>query len=558
MAGGSVPPTADSKGRNGEEPSAAAGSSKLCLARERGNKLVKLGQFEKAIEAYSEALLAADGDQRAEMPLLANRALAALRLGNFAEALEDSDRVLLLEPEHRKALFRRGQALAALGRHQEAEEALDQLRTLEPSNEEVQAELRRAKVAAAQAARGDFDFRVMLAEAALKETLRLCHSLPEADFQSDALELIDIESCRGRAWHARRQIEAGELLLAARPLVFATYAEFSAGNHQILVDKVLEAANKDKSSAARLGELCGARDAEPPLAGQVCEETARDILRRNCVACTTGVGLWRTQSFLNHADKPNATRSFIADWSLVHAKKDIPADSEVTLSYIDACAEYEVQASWLESLGVCDDALKERSRRWSESAEPHILAIKAQFTQVGSASTLWPPEAAEEGALSEQARYLDLLHSGKAEIWCWGQLVRWLRDRKVLDREHGHVQRALGASLAIAELVERHTGEGAMALEAWADCAAMLFELPEAANEEQGQVMERCIDGVQRSTEFLFGTRWVDDTDFSTLVLEWATLRHYHAFAWQQQMTGQNLQPAPEAAASDAALDDMD
>ena len=107
-------------------------------------------------------------------------------------------------------------------------------------------------------------------------------------------------------------------------------------------------------------------------------------------------------------------------------------------------------------------------------------------------------------------------------------------------------------------------------LEAWADCAAMLMDLPESISStpEFAQVMGLCIDEMQLrvaqwypffpflggsrfpysckvtspqkkgtlmvrwlrqdNIEFFFGRKSVEDVDFSTLVLEWATLRWFH------------------------------
>ena len=42
------------------------------------------------------------------------------------------------------------------------------------------------------------------------------------------------------------------------------------------------------------------------------------------------------------------------------------------------------------------------------------------------------------------------------------------------------------------------------------------------------QVMGLCIDAMQDNIEFFFGRKSVEDVDFSTLVLEWATLRWFH------------------------------
>ena len=60
---------------------------------------------QEALVAYTEALQLAESDEL-RVPIWANRALAALRLGRFLEALDDSDQALALKPEHVKALFR--------------------------------------------------------------------------------------------------------------------------------------------------------------------------------------------------------------------------------------------------------------------------------------------------------------------------------------------------------------------------------------------------------------------------------------------------------------------
>lgn len=506
-------------------------------AKERGNKLVKLGNFEEACAAYTEALQHPGLDQESSIPLLANRALASLRFGCYTEALADCDQVLASKPEHQKALFRRGKALSALRRFPETLEVFDQLAVLDPQNSEVQAELKLAKAAIAQSTRGEFDFFAMLAEGCLKETLQLQHSKPLCEYRNEALEVIATPD-KGFAYRAKQDIKAGELLVMAKPLVFATYSDFANGSHQILVDKLLAANAADPESVRQLIELCGSRDAAPPLTGTVCEETAREILRRNSAASHTGVGLWYSLAFFNHGDSANVTRSFIADWAFVRATRNISAGSDLLLSYIDACADYSIQLSWLLSLGIEDESLKDRADRWQQTTERHIVAIRSIGASQEASLEQWPPtETSEGGPLEEKKRYLRLLDAHEDQpVWCWGRLVGWLRDQSALHRERGQICKALGAALAAAALTEKNAGDSAILLETWADASALLMDLSAPANDhEYGEVMGLCISGLQRCIEFAFGARWADDTDFSTLVLEWATLRWYHAAAWQRQ-----------------------
>lgn len=509
-------------------------------AKDKGNLLLKSGDFEGACAAYTEGLRTLQSGELATVPLLANRALAFLRLVRYADTLSDCERVLILEPEHEKAAFRRGKALMGLRRYVEAKHTWDELLQRDPdSSNEIRAELARTETALGQCARGEFDFRAMLVEGVMPETLQLQYSVPLCNFISEVLELVGLPG-HGRGFQAKRLVHAGELLYVSRPSVFVTYKELPAGNHQVLVDKTLEAAKADSSTAANLRELCECSEDTGTADGVLEESAARKILHGNSLACATGVGLWHAASFFNHADEANATRAFIADWMIVRSRRDIVAGEKVTLSYMDPTAEYDSQVSWLKSRNIVDEALYERACRWRSTDQGPLGMVKAALESGGEVdqSDSWPGHAPIEGSpLAERSRYLTMLEAEQSKVWYWGQMVRWLRIEQQGSKERGEFQRSLGIALAIAELVERHMGECSTSLEAWADCAALLFDFPqndEEPTEEQGETMELCVDGVQRGIEFIFGGDWVEDADFSTLVLQWATSRWWHAGAWQR------------------------
>ena len=151
------------------------------------------------------------------------------------------------------------------------------------------------------------------------------------------------------------------------------------------------------------------------------------------------------------ANVSKASRYFIADWVVLRAKQDIPPQTEVTISYIDACADYSLQASWLESLGIPDTALKERARRWAETSDPELLAVQRCLSsgqsEIGSCVG---------GPLEEKKRFLHQIGAETGLIWCWGQLVQWLRGLKAAAQNAGETAAALGAALAAAELLSRH------------------------------------------------------------------------------------------------------
>ncbi|KAJ1422461.1 import receptor subunit TOM34, partial [Ochromonadaceae sp. CCMP2298] len=80
-------------------------------AKESGNALMKRGQLQESVHAYSASLLLLPQ----YLPALNNRAQAHLLLRDFRAAEADCCSVLLLEPRNLKALFRRAAARKELG-----------------------------------------------------------------------------------------------------------------------------------------------------------------------------------------------------------------------------------------------------------------------------------------------------------------------------------------------------------------------------------------------------------------------------------------------------------
>eukprot|EP00041_Stephanoeca_diplocostata_P030430 m.921021 g.921021 ORF g.921021 m.921021 type:complete len:1182 (-) comp23755_c0_seq4:329-3874(-) len=96
----------------------------------RGNALVQAKEFRAAIACYTRALELLPN----EAPARNNRALCHLRVGQFAEALQDTATVLATDPGNTKALFRKGQALDGLQRHVEALTAYENVLLLDANN----------------------------------------------------------------------------------------------------------------------------------------------------------------------------------------------------------------------------------------------------------------------------------------------------------------------------------------------------------------------------------------------------------------------------------------
>ncbi|XP_007527459.1 FK506-binding protein-like [Erinaceus europaeus] len=123
-------------------------SEKEALAKEehaRGTELFRAGNPERAARCYGRALrllltLPPPGSPERTV-LRANLAACQLLLGLPHLAAQNCDRVLEQEPEHLKALYRRGVAQAALGNLDKATADFKKVLALDPKNRAAQEEL---------------------------------------------------------------------------------------------------------------------------------------------------------------------------------------------------------------------------------------------------------------------------------------------------------------------------------------------------------------------------------------------------------------------------------
>ena len=129
----------------------------LSMSKAEGNALLKGGKLEAAAECYTRALDASpppDADERAA--ILANRALANLKLGSHAACADDCSAALDVSPRYVKALYRRAQAREAQDNLADAFRDLRELLRIDPDNAEAKAFAARIKRALeARAATGD-------------------------------------------------------------------------------------------------------------------------------------------------------------------------------------------------------------------------------------------------------------------------------------------------------------------------------------------------------------------------------------------------------------------
>jgi len=116
--------------------------------KEKGNLFFKSGDYNKAIEMYSECLRKGE-EQKVNDELMvvvfSNRAMAYLKLREFLKAEDDCTNALKLNDKHVKSLVRRGQARRKLERHKESLRDYEAAAEIEPENKEIKDEIAIAK-----------------------------------------------------------------------------------------------------------------------------------------------------------------------------------------------------------------------------------------------------------------------------------------------------------------------------------------------------------------------------------------------------------------------------
>ncbi|KAJ3598174.1 hypothetical protein NHX12_001687 [Muraenolepis orangiensis] len=102
-----------------------------------GNDMVKKGRFQDALGKYTECLQLKPG----ECTVYTNRALCYLKMERFAEAKQDCDAALRLEPTNKKAFYRRALANKGLKDYLASSADLQEVLQQDPGVQEAEKEL---------------------------------------------------------------------------------------------------------------------------------------------------------------------------------------------------------------------------------------------------------------------------------------------------------------------------------------------------------------------------------------------------------------------------------
>jgi len=113
------------------------GLSDAEILKMEGNELVKAGKISEAAQKYTSALTKCDGNDEktanVRADIYANRAFCYVQLYEPTKVREDCDAALKINPNHVKALLRRGQSLEALEKYKAALEDFEKVLRIEPN-----------------------------------------------------------------------------------------------------------------------------------------------------------------------------------------------------------------------------------------------------------------------------------------------------------------------------------------------------------------------------------------------------------------------------------------
>eukprot|EP00308_Calcidiscus_leptoporus_P024443 CAMPEP_0119378592 /NCGR_PEP_ID=MMETSP1334-20130426/49016_1 /TAXON_ID=127549 /ORGANISM="Calcidiscus leptoporus, Strain RCC1130" /LENGTH=615 /DNA_ID=CAMNT_0007397857 /DNA_START=63 /DNA_END=1906 /DNA_ORIENTATION=+ len=121
----------------------------------RGNEAFQSRRYDEAIAAYSETMLLDPDNVDLNLTLYTNRATAKFKAGDFLGCVSDCDAALNLQPQHIKALLRRGAARLELEEYKAAISDYEQAEQAEPNDAQIKQGLRRAKLELKKSLRKD-------------------------------------------------------------------------------------------------------------------------------------------------------------------------------------------------------------------------------------------------------------------------------------------------------------------------------------------------------------------------------------------------------------------
>ncbi|CAG8958015.1 hypothetical protein HYFRA_00000358 [Hymenoscyphus fraxineus] len=353
--------------------------------KKRGNELVGKDNFFEAIEMYSRALRSSPTPAEQEV-LHNNRALANLRIEAFDAALSDVSFVSNPNDRSEKGLYRGALALYGLGRFKEGHEILRILIDKYPNSTTGKQELERTRLRLLEQENGAYDFETMYKATKLRPLQIDC-----ATFRGP-VEIRESKG-RGRGLFTTKSVSVGDLLLCEKAfsycfappeeemdkldiksfsrsslLVDVPNKRMSLGTHADLIRDVSNKLALNPSLQQSFedlfhGEYDGVKGSFVDGCPVVDAFRVATTIHHNCFGSPLTsrdtmddaelnrisgyqiakqpesthfgtTGMWILASYINHSCNPTCVRNFIGDMQIVRAARDMPANMELTFSYL--------------------------------------------------------------------------------------------------------------------------------------------------------------------------------------------------------------------------------
>ncbi|CAL8338826.1 unnamed protein product [Gadus morhua 'NCC'] len=132
-----TPEVLQARAEKAAQDTARRSELRFTALKQEGNEFVKKGQFQDALGKYTECLKL----KPEECTVYTNRALCYLKVEKFAEAKQDCDAALGLEPTNKKAFYRRALANKGLKDYLASSSDLQEVLQQDPGVQEAEKEL---------------------------------------------------------------------------------------------------------------------------------------------------------------------------------------------------------------------------------------------------------------------------------------------------------------------------------------------------------------------------------------------------------------------------------
>lgn len=353
--------------------------------KSEGNNALKQKDYIKANYCYSKGASALDLELNLKHDLLRNRAQVGLSLDHYEAVKADAMASLSGNDDDRskdsKALWLAGRAAYELSDYQQASELFHRMLDLTPLDDDGKRELARTKLRLTEEENGVFDFAAMLKRTS---TTGKYHIEKASHLRRTVIRSTQVS---GRGLYATQPIKAGDIILCEKAFI-ASNTPSIAASLSFMIDPIhdremygshvaiwIEAVRKIFNNPSLSHHLLDLHDGKPTrregsTAPMIVDSMPvidvfrfpiiieynsfafiadkHGVCKNNDFAGTDSCGVWPQASYPNHNCLFNANRSFIGDFMVVRANKDIGVGEEITTIYRPMDGNYEQLQSELQ------------------------------------------------------------------------------------------------------------------------------------------------------------------------------------------------------------------